>query len=168
MRLTLQVSILALALGGAVQVSHAQSGTQTAATQTVAQQGSVTGLSSEVGSVIVIRDGQPYSLAEGDALFEGDIIQTRPESAATPGTVTLTVGGCEQVLQPGQQIVVNAAFCNTPAAALTAEQITILGGVTAPPVGAAGIIAGAVAAAGAAAAATGDDDDGGTTPVSPG
>ena len=74
------------------------------------------------------------------------------------------VGGCEQVLQPGQQIVVNAAFCDVTPVALTGEQITALGGLPAAPpgIGAAGIIGGAVAAAAAAVTATNDD-----TPASP-
>ena len=165
MRLVLKATIAATALAAAAPLAIGQS--ETAAVETVTQMGSVTNLSTEIGSVIVVRDGELYSLAEGDVLIEGDIIQTLPGSAATPGTVTLTVGGCEQVLQPGQQVVVNAAFCNTTPVALTGEQITALGGLPAAPpgIGAAGIIGGAVAAAGAAVAATGDDDEG--APASP-
>lgn len=162
MRLVLRATIAATALAAAAPLAIAQS--ETAAVETVNQMGSVTSLSTEIGSVIVVRDGELYSLAEGDVLIEGDIIQTLPESAATPGTATLMVGGCEQVLEPGEQIVVNAAFCDVTPVALTGEQITALGGLPAAPpgIGAAGIIGGAVAAAAAAVTATNDD-----TPASP-
>lgn len=164
MRLILKTTMIATALVAAAPVAMAQQ--ETAAAETVNEMGSVTSLSGEVGSVVVVRDGELYSLAEGDVLIEGDIVQTLPESAAKPGTTTLNVSGCEQVLQPGQQIVVNAAFCNTAPVALTGEQITALGGLTtAPPgIGAAGILGGAVAAAGAAAAATNNDDGNSASP----
>lgn len=122
--------------------------------------GTVTSLTGEPGSVLVIRDGETFSLSDGDTLFEGDRVVTRSE-----GNVTLTAFGCEQSLDPEQALTIGADFCDVAPiqmADTTPPEVPPGTGNTLLVAGGAIVGIGAIAAA---AGGGGGDDGGG--PVSP-
>ncbi len=128
----------------------------TAQAQQSTAPGAVTVLNTPPGSVLVLRGGQVYELANGNAIFEGDQVFTR-----TNGALRFSVGGCDVGLGGQQSIVVNLPLnCNAlPIASLAPE--TVVAGVT---VGTGGTIAAtptillaALGAGGIAAATSGGD-----------
>jgi hypothetical protein len=102
------------------------------------------------GSVIVMRGGESYSLASGDAIFAGDRIVTR-----SGGSVSVEVNGCVRDIGASSTIVVNDNFCE---AVIASADETILAdapivegtstGSVLPLVGLAVLGGGAAAAAG--------------------
>ena len=156
MRVNPRVFLLATIAVGSALTAMAQ-GEEIASVE----QGSVASIGSETGSVIVIRGGSTYTLSPGDALFEGDRVQTRANGAAT-----ISAYGCSQTLEASSSIVLDGDFCE--AAPITLADAETVEGAEGGGVGAAGFIIGGLAAAGGVAAAGGGGggDDGGT-PTSP-
>jgi hypothetical protein len=71
--------------------------------------GTVNSLTTPVNSVLVLRGGTVLTLAQGDAILQGDQVFTR-----TNGAVLITFNGCQKALGGQQSIVVDDQFCNTP------------------------------------------------------
>lgn len=119
-------------------------------------------LEGEMGSVIVMRGAETFSLQTGDSLVEGDIVMTRSN-----GSVTIVNGTvCSRELGGLQSLTITADMCVQEIAAvdqsgLVAGDEAVEGGVGA----ALPIIGGLAALGGAAAAAGGGGDD--DTPTSP-
>ena len=120
--------------------------------------GTVGATTGDVGSVLVVRDGEVYSLATGDTLLVGDVVATR-----SSGSVLLSLAGCSVSLDRLEQIEIGATSCARGAVTGASVAAATAGStaVTSAPLllGAAGV------AALAALAADGDDDD--DLPVSP-
>ena len=125
--------------------------------QTVVTVGSLSG---DLGSVIVVRGTETFSLQAGDQLFDGDRIITRQG-----GSVSLQAEGCTRDLTGLQSITVGADICVQQIASVDqsglvqGEEIVGGGGV-----GAALPVIGGLAALGGAAAAAGGGDDGPSSP----
>jgi len=118
--------------------------------------GSVTSTTGDTGSVVVVRDGEIYSIGANDQLFPGDVIATRRS-----GSAILMVNGCEVALDGGEEVTVDANVCDAAAvrdASIDAGGDMTFAGNTGP------IILGAGAVAVLVALAADDDDD---DPVSP-
>lgn len=121
----------------------------------------VTGITGEVGSVIVMRGGETFSLQSGNVLLPGDVIMTR-----SAGSITISNGSvCSRSLTGLQSITIGSDFCTQQIASVDtggplSGEAAIAGGGT----GAAFPVLGALAAAGAAAAAAGGGDDGPSSP----
>ena len=151
MRKFLIASILVVGLGSGAAVAQSV--------------GNVTGISGDVGQVIVQRGAETFSLGPDDQIFPGDKVTTR-----AGGTVELSAYGCSVSVPSEAAITVGPDFCTTPP--------TILASQTAPapqPVIAAGgggantgllIGAGVLGAVGIAAAG-GGGGGGSDRPASP-
>jgi len=133
---TIIAGIAAFALSGTFMIAAAAS--------------SVTAVTGETGSVIVVRGGESFSLQAGDPLFEGDRIVTR-----TAGTADITTDNCERTIPASSTIVIDAEFCEIVIASADetiladAGEISSGGGVgAAMPLAALGGLATAAAASG--------------------
>ena len=118
--------------------------------------GSVQSTTGDVGSVVVVRDGEIYSIGASDQLFPGDVIATRRS-----GSATLVVNGCTVTLDGGEEVTVDENVCDAAAirdASIDSSGDMSFAGVNGP------IILGAGAVAVLAVLAADDDDD---DPVSP-
>ena len=116
------------------------------------------------GSVIVMRGGESYSLASGDAIFAGDRIVTR-----SGGGVNVAINGCVREIGASSTIVVSDDFCEAMIASadetMLADAEIVEGtstGSVLPLVGLAVLGGGAAAAAGG-----GGGGDSAPTPSSP-
>lgn len=172
MRLTKSIATLAAAFG-------ALTFAQTAIAQDEAGSGSVPDLEGDVvsttgdtGSVVVERQGNLYSLSEGDDLFEGDIVQTTSNGSTTLNFTAADGTPCTVTLTASQIFAVTGASCSAPPpVAMTSTQIAALEGTAVAGTAGSGVgaavfgIPAALGAVGVAAAAGGDDDG---TPASPG
>jgi hypothetical protein len=120
--------------------------------------GSVTTVTGDTGSVIVVRGSETFSLAAEDVLFEGDQVITQ-----SAGATEITAYECTRTLGALEAITIAQDFC-TQVIASVAEDGTILADAAIIEGGTVGGIlpfaAGGLLAAGgvAAAAAAGDDD----------
>jgi hypothetical protein len=128
---------------------------------------SVSSVSEEAGSVLVMRGTETLSVKAGDTLFEGDMILTRSE-----GRVTLSFGDtCSRELSGLQSLTVSADFCerliadvDTEASASggnVSQTAGILGDTSGVVLPAIGVLAGVAVVA---AAASGEDEDQPTSP----
>ena len=68
--------------------------------------GTVGATTGDLGSVLVVREGEVYSLSTGDTLLVGDIVATR-----SAGSVLLSLTGCNVSLGGVEQIEIGAASC---------------------------------------------------------
>ena len=121
--------------------------------------GTVGATTGDLGSVLVVRDGEVYSLSTGDTLLVGDIVATR-----SAGSVLLSLTGCNVSLGGVEQIEIGAASCLQGAvtsASVAAATTTTVAATTAP------LLLSAAGLATLGALAAGGDDDGGDLPVSP-
>lgn len=129
--------------------------------------GTVTEFTGQLGDLLVNRDGVTYSLKTGEDLAFGDTVKS-----TNPGEATLTFDGCTHTIPAGQDIVLDATFCQKMAALETGPTLAETAATGGEVAGAAAggnaplIIGGVVVAAGgiAAAAGGGGGDD---TPTSP-
>lgn len=119
--------------------------------------GSVQSTTGDTGSVVVVRDGEIYSIGAGDQVFPGDVIATR-----TVGSVVISANGCVVTLDGGEEVTIDESFCQPAAVREASVAGGESGGFVAGNTGAILLGAGAVAVL-AAIAADDDDDD----PVSP-
>lgn len=173
MRLTKSIVTLAAAVGALTfaQMAVAQDG---AGAESVPDlEGDVVSTTGDTGSVVVERQGNLYSLSEGDDLFEGDIVQTTSNGTTTLNFTAADGTPCTVTLTASQIFAVTAASCSAPPpVAMTSTQIAALEGTAVAGTAGSGVgaavfgIPAALAAVGGVAAATGGDDDG--TPASPG
>jgi len=154
----MRFSALSLAFVAAVLASPAASAVET---------GKVERLRTEPGSVLVVREGKPYELKEGDAVFEGDQIFTR-----TYGAASFSIGGCAFGLGGRQAIVVKLPQVCTlapttlqPDDVIAGIRIGVGAGVPAG-IGATPLLLGTLALGGgaAAAAAAGGNNDNPSSP----
>ena len=118
--------------------------------------GSVTTVTGETGSVIVVRGTETFSLAENDILFEGDQVITQSE-----GGTEITAYECSRTLGALESITIAPDFCTQTIASVAQDEIVladneIVGG---GGVGTALPVIGALAAAGGAAAVAGGGDE---------
>lgn len=118
------------------------------------QVGSVTTVTGEADSVIVVRGTETFALEQDNLLFNGDRIITR-----TTGQVELVAYGCTRELDNLQSIIIDQGFCDALIASVSADGTVLADAaiVQGSGVGAALPIAGLAAVAAGAAAATGDD-----------
>ncbi|RIJ29211.1 hypothetical protein [Henriciella algicola] len=172
MRLTKFIAVLAASAGALTFAQTAVAQDEAGSGSTPDLQGDVVEATGDTGSVVVERQGNLYSLSEGDDLFEGDIVQTTSGGTTTLEFTAANGTPCSVTLEPLEIFTVSAASCSSSPVAMTSTQIaalegTAVAGTAGSGVGAAvfGIPAG-LAAIGGVAAATGGDDDG--TPASPG
>lgn len=75
------------------------------------------------GSVMVLRENTTFTLVEGDELFEGDLVFTRSNGAAT-----LSLSNCEVELPANTSLTVNEKACSTPPTSLASNEA--IGGTT--------------------------------------
>jgi hypothetical protein len=113
--------------------------------------GEVLQASAAPGSVLVLRSNETYSLAVGDALFEGDRVVTR-----TNGAARLSAFGCIIDLASSSLVFINAETCETAPVVLSGAELS--GTLGAPAegeglIGGAPLVLGLVGGGGAAAAA---------------
>ncbi len=136
--------------------------------------GTVAAVSGEVGSVIVLRDGEIYALNPGDFLIVGDVVTTRRNAS-----VELSLTGCSLKLGGREQIEIDTNACPTGRVraessggeTVTAAETTVSSGGSALGGTLGGLststvllgVAGAATVAALAAGGGGDDD----RPVSP-
>ena len=106
----------------------------------------VSAISGDVGSVIVVRGGETYSLQAGDILMEGDQILTRQG-----GSVTLQGPAGQQTLTGLQSVTVGPGM--TLAAPINIAAAAIPGAAAGAVFPVLPVVAGGAVAAGAAAAA---------------
>ena len=112
----------------------------------------VTGVTGETGSVIVMRGPDTFSLKDGDTLQDGDVVMAR-----AGGTVTVNNGLlCSRDLGSLQSITISENLCDQLIASVDSSGV-ISGaegvggggiGAAAPIIGGAAILGGAAAAAG--------------------
>jgi len=114
-------SFSALAIAAAVALSPLGLA-PVAQAQTPAVIGSVVSIEGPVGSVLVVRGSQTYSLTVGDVLFEGDQVFTR-----TMGAVKIQTPGCMKDITSASSIVLGSLFCNAQPVTLASSQV--VGGV---------------------------------------
>ena len=81
--------------------------------------GTISAMTGETGSVVVVRGGQTYSLKAGDTVFEGDRIVTR-----SGGTVTIDAMGCSVPLGASQTAQVGSSFCTAAPQTVTEQVVT--------------------------------------------
>ena len=93
MKLKLLAAVSAVWLSGAFMAAHAAS--------------SVSAITGEVGSVLVVRGGQTFTLSARDELFDGDRIVTR-----SGGSVKIVTDGCTRTLPAMSTVVIDGAFCD--------------------------------------------------------
>jgi len=137
----LACGVAALAMGFAIPASAQDAGGAT-----------VSGLSGDLGQVVVVRGADTYSLQAGDQLLPGDRIITR-----RGGSVTLDGAGCSRSLSGLQSITVGSDFCSVNIASVNAQGSVVTGsGLAAAP--ATLPVIGGIIAGGILIAATEDDD----------
>lgn len=117
--------------------------------------GSVTTVTGDTGSVIVVRGSETFSLAAEDVLFEGDQVITQ-----SAGATEITAYECTRTLGALEAITLAPDFCTQVIASVAADGTILADAAIAGGggIGAALPIAGIVLAGGAAAAAGGGDD----------
>ncbi len=121
--------------------------------------GTVESMTGENGSVLVVRDGEIYSLSQGDMLLVGDIVATR-----TAASVLLSLTGCSINLAGTEQIAIGPNSC-VPGAV---SSVSVAGVATSTTVAATGpLLLGAASLTTLSALAAAADDEGDDLPVSP-
>lgn len=124
--------------------------------------GIVVSHSGKTGNLIVSRDTIVYWLAEGDNLFEGDIIRAQTDDSAI-----ITFNGCTYSLPGKADVVLDGDFCALasvaePSMALIASEGGTMTGFVTPlsQANAPLIVGGVILSAGGIAATTGGDSGG--------
>jgi len=129
------------------------------------ESGSVVARTGDAGSVIVMRGGESYSLANGDSIFPGDRIVTR-----SSGTVNVEINGCVREIGASSTIVVSDNFCEAIIASADETILADAGIVEGTSTGSVLPLVGLAVLGGGAAAAAGGGGGGGDsapTPSSP-
>ncbi|MEL7547235.1 MAG: hypothetical protein AAGJ84_11325 [Pseudomonadota bacterium] len=121
--------------------------------------GIVASTTGDPGGVLVTRDGESYSILEGDPVFPGDIISTTSAARAA-----VTAFGCTVNLDANRAITLDGQFCQPTAVTSVsggASDASTGGGGSAALLGGVGL----AALVGLAAGGGGGGGDGGSTPT---
>lgn len=87
------------------------------ADETGGSRGTISATNGSDNSVMVLRGSKTYTLAEGDQLFEGDLVFTRSN-----GNATLTLSNCVVELPANASLSLDDNACDTPPTSLASNE----------------------------------------------